>query len=298
MSLMIKNSYIFCLLFVSLFLSGCDNDRSNERELQSQELAKRSLDNMVTVKGGDFLMGDFGPLVGEKLPFSMNRDDKTLHKVELSDFAISRYKVTNKDFNQYLKIENKNKLPPSLWQKEVLADNFSVSVPWQMAKDYCLWLGKVSGKKVDLPTEAQWEFAARSRGQYLPYATSNGKLEPGVNIPTYEEKQKMSGGVGLPFYPVGKYPPSPLGLYDMGLSGREWTNDWYAADYYQNSPIKNPQGPAEGVTKVSRGYIGGDYQYALTIFRQSVKPVPVLDGYKYEDTGLSPDYVFRCVVNN
>ncbi|WP_183269703.1 SUMF1/EgtB/PvdO family nonheme iron enzyme [Buttiauxella sp. A111] len=293
-----KYKFIFLLSITSIALVGCDNDQSTENKKQAQELVKHSLDNMVLVKGGEFLMGDFGPLVGDKIPFSINSDDKKLHRVVLDDFKISKYKVTNKDFNSYIKITNKEKLPPSAWGKDVLADNVSVSIPWEMAHSYCLWLGVMSGKNVNLPTEAQWEYAARSRGEYFPFATNNGKLEKGVNIPTYEEKEQMTGGLGLPYYPIGKYPPNPLGLYDMGLSGKEWIYDWYAADYYTYSPQKNPTGPQSGKKKVLRGYAGGDYQSALTMFRQSSLPVPVLDGSKYEEDGITPSYVFRCVVNN
>ena len=279
-----------------LALTGCDNSTSAESQQLTQALVKRSLDNMVPVAGGEFLMGDFGPLIWEKLPFSMNQDDKYLHKVRLSDFMIGKYKVTHKDYNEYIKITHSKKLT-YVFGGKLLADDVPVSVPWQMAKDYCLWLGKMSGKRVDLPTEAQWEYAARSRGQYLPYATSNGKIERGVNVPTSDEKLKMTG-TGFPYYPVGKYPPNPLGLYDMGLSGQEWVNDWYAADYYAHSPVDNPQGPESGDRKVQRGYPGGDYQYALTMFRESDFPSPLLNGRKAEDYRFSPKYVFRCVVNN
>ena len=84
----------------------------------------------------------------------------------------------------------------------------------------------------------------------------------------------------------------------MGLSGLEWANDWYAADYYAHSPVDNPQGPESGDRKVQRGYPGGDYQYALTMFRESDFPSPLLNGRKAEDYRFSPKYVFRCVVNN
>uniref|UniRef100_UPI001D0DA458 formylglycine-generating enzyme family protein n=1 Tax=Klebsiella pneumoniae TaxID=573 RepID=UPI001D0DA458 len=159
-------------------------------------------------------------------------------------------------------------------------------------------LGIKSGKKIDLPTEAQWEFAARSRGQYFQFPTNNGEYLPGKNVPGKDELDKYTDGFGFPFYPVGKYPPNPLGLYDMGLSGSEWTNDWYAADYYSHSPVNDPQGPAQGTKKVLRGYIGGDRQYALTMFRQSKLPVPKIDkDDDYEKYGVGPQYVFRCVVN-
>ena len=102
-------------------------------------------------------MGDFGPLIGEKLPFSMNQDDKYLHMVKLSDFMIGKYKVTYKDYKDYkdykeykeykeykdyIKITHSKKLTYTFGGK-LLADDVSLSVPWQMAKDYCLWLGKM-----------------------------------------------------------------------------------------------------------------------------------------------------------
>jgi formylglycine-generating enzyme required for sulfatase activity len=237
----------------------------------------------------------------EKLPLSIQQDDKKLHKVVLSDFAISKFKVTNADYKTYLKATGIKSPAVNILLKDypsMTKDDYSVGVTWQQAKDYCQWLGKESGKKIDLPTEAQWEYAARSRGQYLPFATNNGKFEEGKNIPNEDQLDEYTDGYGFPIYPIGKYPPNPLGLYDMGLSGSEWVNDWYASDYYSHSPVNDPQGPESGTRKVLRGYIGGDSQYALTMFRQSSQPVPKFGGRdNYEKYGVSPLYVFRCVMN-
>ena len=90
-------------------LTGCDQGNTTGSEKAAKALVDKSVSNMVPVQGGEFLMGDFGPLVGEKLPFSIQQDDKTLHKVILSDFSISKYKVTNDDFNVYLKVTDKKK---------------------------------------------------------------------------------------------------------------------------------------------------------------------------------------------
>jgi formylglycine-generating enzyme required for sulfatase activity len=164
---------------------------------------------------------------------------------------ISKYKVTNKDYNDYLNITNKEKLPLGMGQDHpsILKDDVSVSIPWQQAKDFCLWVGKHSGKKGDLPTEAQWEYAARSRGLYVAYATDDGTFSRGRNVPTFDDLIVATDGLYTPYYPVGKYPANPLGLYNMGLSGSEWTNDWYTPDYYYHSPTKNPQGPENGSKK-------------------------------------------------
>ena len=301
---MLKNNVKKIIFLFSFSLVACDN--TSEKKELTRKLVDESMSNMTVVHGGEFLMGDFGPLVGEELPFSINRDDKVLHKVILSDFMISKYKVTNKDYNTYLKITGKKRPPVSAFTKKrplLLGDDYSVTATWQQAKDYCLWLGGHSGKNVDLPTEAQWEYAARSEGKYVPFATDNGKIERGRNYPTYDELDEYTGGLGLPMYPIGKYPPNPSGIYDMGLSGAEWTNDWYAGDYYKHSPVNNPQGPASGEKKVLRGAVGGDDQYALTMFRQSSLPVPE-PGFEtdpvfdYDKDGILPLYVFRCVVNN
>ena len=282
-------------------LLGCDQKSIGKRETLSEALVAKSLSNMVPVKGGEFLMGDFGPLVGEKLPFSINQDDKVLHKVVLSDFSISKFKVTNDDYNKYLQITGIKKPPINILVKEypsLQKGDYSVGVTWQQAKDYCQWLGKESDKNIDLPTEAQWEYAARSRGQYLPFSTNNGNFELGSNIPEQKKLDEYTDGYGFPIYPIGKYPPNPLGLYDMGLSGAEWSNDWYSTDYYSHSPVYDPQGPVKGNEKVLRGYVGGDRQYALTIFRQSSQPVPKFAGRDdYQKFGVSPLFVFRCVIN-
>lgn len=282
------------MIFV-LTITGCDGASIKQNSDSADNLVTKSITNMVTVKGGDFLMGDFGPLIGEKLPFSIQQDDKVLHKVVLSDFLISKYKVTNDDYNEYLDLTGVKAPPLFILAKKhpsLQGGDYSVYVTWKKAKDYCQWLGERSGKKIDLPTEAQWEYAARSEGKYMPFATDNGKIDRGRNYPTYDQLDKYTDGLGLPIYPVGKYPPNPLGLYDVGLSGKEWTNDWYTPDYYSHSPLKDPKGPAKGEKKVQRGAVGGDDQYALTMFRQSSSPSPKTeDDYDY-DVG-----VFRCVIN-
>ena len=293
------NKNLIAIVTGVCFLTGCD--QSNADVQVAKALVDKSIANMIPVRGGAFLMGDFGPLVKEKLPFSIQQDDKHLHKVILSDFAISKYKVTNGDYNQYLKITGKKDPPVNILLKDypsLAKDDYSVGVTWQQAKDYCQWLGKESGKKIDLPTEAQWEYAARSRGQYLPFATNNGEFEKGKNVPGEEQLDEYTDGYGFPIYPIGKYPPNPLGLYDMGLSGSEWVNDWYASDYYSHSAVNDPQGPEKGTRKVLRGDVGGDSQYALTMFRQSSQPVPKFGGRdNYEKYGVSPLYVFRCVTD-
>jgi formylglycine-generating enzyme required for sulfatase activity len=92
-------------LLITLVLTGCRDDQKMKTE--QTDLVNRALENMVTVKGGRFQMGDFGALIGEKLPFSADADNKPLHWVTLSDFRISKYRVTWGEFNRWLEIQGR-----------------------------------------------------------------------------------------------------------------------------------------------------------------------------------------------
>jgi hypothetical protein len=162
---------------------------------------------------------------------------------------------------------------------------------WQEAKDYCVWLGKISGRNFDLPTEAQWEFAARSRGQNFYYATNNGYLQLAEdwyrdtttgNIHEYTIDEANAPGFGGE-EKVGMYPPNPLGVSGMTNGRSEWVNDWYSSDYYKNSPIKNPLGPKIGTEKVQRDAIG-----TTMTFDRIHKPIKLKAYY--------PSNTFRCSI--
>ncbi|WP_118988215.1 formylglycine-generating enzyme family protein [Photorhabdus sp. CRCIA-P01] len=267
---------------ILLTLAGCKDEKKIQAEQQA--LVKEALAEMVPVAGGSFMMGDFGPRVAEHLPYSFDLDNKPEHKVTLDSFSISKYRVTWGQFNRYLAILGLSKTATYNYLKGAIdvayfvqstGDNYPASVDWQQAKDYCQWIGKMSSQRVDLPTEAEWEYAARSRGQLFIFANNNNVYELGKNF---------AGDVS----PVGSYPPNPLGLYDMMGNRRDWVNDWYAADYYQHSPEHNPQGPKKGDKKVLRGSVGSSDQENLVINRYS---------YHLGEKVYPPGFGFRCVVN-
>ncbi|CFR14356.1 Serine/threonine-protein kinase pkn1 [Yersinia frederiksenii] len=289
-----KNLWLLALVIVS----GCDQ-QPEEKAIDQQAadtLVQQSLKNMVDIQGGSFMMGDFGPLVGEKLPFTGNEDDKDLHKVKLSDFSMGKYKITYKEYDEYSLLTNTKKITPlKLWIKDypkLRNPDMPAVTTWQQAKDYCQWLGKQSGKIIDLPTEAQWEYAARNKGKYIVFATNNGKYEPGKNMADGDQKLALTGIDGFS-YIIGQFPPTPLGLFDMAGNGVDWMNDWYEEDYYIKSPGLNPQGPVNGNYKVIRGYLGGGGPFTnQTMYRQFVRPDP-----DKEEGGIIPIYNFRCVIN-
>ncbi|WP_118988214.1 formylglycine-generating enzyme family protein [Photorhabdus sp. CRCIA-P01] len=286
---MIKRTTCYLILvgLALLTLAGCKDEKKIQAEQQS--LVKEALAEMVPVAGGSFMMGDFGPRVAEHLPYSFDLDNKPEHKVTLDSFSISKYRVTWAQFNRYRAMLG---LPENDFYQHfkkvgkeyesyqaLLGEKYPASVYWQEAKDFCQWLGKVSGEKVDLPTEAQWEYAARSRGQLFIFANNNNVYEPNKNF---------TGDIR----PVGSYPPNPLGLYDMMGNGQDWVNDWYAADYYQHSSEHNPRGPEKGKEKVLRGSVGQIDQKNLVINRYKI----ALD-YFEKPKSNPPGYGFRCVIN-
>ena len=113
---------------------------------------------------------------------------------------------------------------------------------WQDAKDYCLWLGQVTTLPFDLPTEAQWEYAARSRGQHYYFATNTAYLQlrsgsyydPKIGYMVDYTNDEINAPSGTD--KVNAYPANPLGVYGMSNQVSEWVNDWYAKNYYLHSP--------------------------------------------------------------
>lgn len=225
----------------------------------------QSIDNMVFVEGGQFDMGDFGwaceydetdvctwPCGQEPeqlCNISRNGDDDFVHSVKLSSYYLSKFQTTVRDFDIFFTAQGKEVFDVKLRERDDLKSMYSPKLPaptktWQEAKDYCLWIGGISGYAVDLPTEAQWEYAARSRGQHILFPTNSGSLDFGKNFPVEGEGETFL---------VDRFLPNPLGLYNMSGNATDWVNDWYDKDYYKNSPVDNPQGPKSGEQKVKRG---------------------------------------------
>ncbi|WP_297790400.1 SUMF1/EgtB/PvdO family nonheme iron enzyme [uncultured Marinobacter sp.] len=279
------------LLFASslTILGGCDaiND------WHALEMVQRNMDYMVLVEGGEFLMGNPGG-------WAMGADTIPAHQVVLDDFYIQKYEVTQGDFEVFVKASG-HKIKARFYEDkqsespERFAGELPAPVSWHDAKAFCLWLGKQSGHNVDLPTEAQWEYAARSGGRPLRHATDNGELEPGRNISStsgpawslHSDFQKLPE-------PPGRYQPNPQGLYDMSGNVAEWVNDYYHADYYQNSARINPTGPETGKSvtvgpgfkEPERVMRGGDYRGHIinssTVSRRVVpeSSVPLTGGFR------------------
>ncbi|USZ50114.1 SUMF1/EgtB/PvdO family nonheme iron enzyme [Halomonas sp. DN3] len=223
--------------------SGQDNEPPNQEAVAA--LVQKTMDNLVFVEGGSFQMGDFGPIDPKAggLPYSPYSDNKPLHEVTLDSYSISAYQVSYADFDIYTEATGQPRINTEGFEVEYRAPDVPAGVDWYQARDYCQWLADQTGLPFALPTEAQWEYAARSRGQFLPLATNDGYIRRGENYPSREEIIASTPSPHVGPQTIGLIPPNPLGVYQMGLNGFEWVNDWYSEDYYDVSPEVNPTGP-------------------------------------------------------
>jgi formylglycine-generating enzyme required for sulfatase activity len=186
---------------------------------------------MVLVPAGEFTMGE----------------NAGTHRVYLDAFWMDKYEVTAARYASFLQATGHKS--PAYWNEVNLgrqSDRPVVGVDWHDAEAYCRWAGK------RLPTEAEWEKAARGPTGYLyPW----GNEEPSPVLANYDsDGQRVWKGYAT-LAPVGSYEggQSPYGIYDMAGNVWEWVADWYDDGYYATSPDRNPKGPSSGWRKVVRG---------------------------------------------
>jgi len=183
---------------------------------------------MAWIPAGEFTMGS---PEGEGSP-----NERPSHKVVLAAYLLDRYEVSAGQYKAFADAARRKLIKPVPPGKENLP---AVHVNWHDARAYCASLGK------RLPTEAEWEYAARG-GESGKYCFGNEEARLG-------EYAWFWSNSGKQLHPVGLKKPNAYGLYDMHGNALEWTADWYSADYYELSPLINPEGPAEGEEKVVRG---------------------------------------------
>ena len=209
--------------------------------------------------------------------------EKPVHPVTLSDFYIGKYEVTVKEFATFVAATNYQtnadkgdgsyiwtgsewKLTKGVnWKYDVKGsvrdaseyDHPVIHVSWNDAMAYCAWLSEKIGKTYRLPTEAEWEYAAREGGKAVLFGNGENILYPAqANFDARADYKKPYSVVGTyreKTTSVGTFAPNALGLYDMAGNVWEWCSDWYGSDYYKNSSQNNPTGATTGTYRVLRG---------------------------------------------
>jgi formylglycine-generating enzyme required for sulfatase activity len=164
-------------------------------------------------------------------------NERPVHRVWVDAFEIGVCPVTNAEYAEFLSATGR--LPPPLWGDSNFnhAEQPVVAVSWVDAMRFCEWLGE----RYRLPSEAEWECAARGGVEGMLYPWGN-------ELPADDGSRWRNGPER-----VGQSRPNAYGLYDMCENVHEWCADWYAADFYAHSPERNPRGPESGSRRSSRG---------------------------------------------
>jgi formylglycine-generating enzyme required for sulfatase activity len=273
----------------------------NERVQQLLAKVKKSL---RPLEGGTFEMGDWGYAESGRY-FDFEKDSRPLHKVTMDGFSMMAYKVTYDDFDVFTDATGNERVDMDRIRITDRAPKRPAGVSWYGAKAYCEWFAKKTNLPFDLPTEAQWEYAARSGGKRTLFATDNGKIERGRNFPDEWKHAEREP----PLSDVGSFPPNPAGLYGMSEDTSEWVGDWFDENYYKVSSGKNPTGPGTGTMKVMRGSVGGSAEISAAVFMRT-KELPQTLRATYPNGIAGPEVMvpfsgyssyksdnFRCVVN-
>jgi len=187
---------------------------------------------MVEVKGGSFIMGDD----------QGDQDEKPAHPVQVKTFSIAKTETTVRQW-RFFCAETKRVMPEAPWFG-LKDDHPVVNISWDDAIAYCRWLSTKSKKTYRLPTEAEWEFAARGGMKSKGYPYSGAKTPDSVAWFSSESNGTM---------PVAQKLPNELGLYDMTGNVWEWCSDLYDAGYYTLKANDNPSGPQSGKFYTLRG---------------------------------------------
>jgi formylglycine-generating enzyme required for sulfatase activity len=258
----------------------------------------------LLVPGGCYSMGD---VYGAGFD-----DERPVHEVCVSPFYMGKFEVTLDQFRAFAAAtgyltEAERKGGCTGWDGNGFRRSSGLSwkhtafpqkgnhpvvcVSYQDAEAFAAWMSKGVKRSFRLPTEAEWEYAARGGGKLQPYAWS-GKT-PGGNVaeesfrkrfPSMETWKGYDDGIAFTA-PVGSFPPGPLGLHDLTGNVWEWCRDWYDDEYYGYSPREDPSGPAEGEARSLRG---GSWFYGPGTSRNTYR-------YRLDPSDRFDDAGFRLV---
>jgi len=218
---------------------------------------------LVQIPEGWFLMGS-----------SSGQDcERPSHRVWVDGFLLATTQVTNAEYSHFL--QESAATPPPFWRDP----NFDhpqqpvTGVSWHEAARYCEWLSSETAHAYRLPTEAEWERAARGGVEQKNFPWGD---DPPQSLPDYAARWQTGPE------PVAKYAPNAFGLFNICDNVHEWCSDWYDANYYAVSPDRNPRGPAQTKRKASRG---GSWRHHIKIARCSARS-SIPPEFQYADYGF------------
>ena len=226
-------------------------------------------------------------------------DERPVHRVYLSEFFIGRFQVTNDEYARFIQATGypapiirglplitlsgrealfRETAGPYLWHSDQPPAGHGshpvVLVSYDDALAYCGWLSNMISRPVRLPTEAEWEKAARAGTEGLRYSWGNDIDASRGNYLVDPATRNQRGT-----RPTGTYPPNAYGLYDVCGNVWEWVGDWYSPDYYGLGDMRDPRGPQAGNMRMVRGgsWVNDDVAMLRCAYRHKVPP----DTYAY-----------------
>jgi formylglycine-generating enzyme len=223
--------------------------------------------SLVQIPAAWFLMGSATGQDGER----------PVHRVWVDAFLLAATQVTNAEYEHFLRATSTQ--APPFWSDP----NFNhpqqpvTGVSWFEAARYCEWLSSQTARAYRLPTEAEWELAARGGLEQKEFPWGDA---PAQSLPDYATRWQSGPE------PVSRYAPNAFGLYDICDNVHEWCGDWYDPNYYAVSPDRNPRGPEQSPMKpVRKSSRGGSWRHHIKVARCSARS-SIPPDFQYADYGF------------
>ncbi len=295
MTLFFSQAKLFALLLICALLFGCASQPNSDiapkqpvvqqaMTAADQQLVDQLLGDFVDIAPGSFSMGD--------IRGSGDTDELPVHTVAVSAFAINRYEVTFEQYDLFARMTG-NEQPKDRWGR---GRRPVMDITWHDAMEFAEWLSAISGEAIRLPTEAEWEYAARAGSDNnFSFGNDSQRLCEYANIAdqttTIGWRNKTCSDTYRTTAPVGSLKPNAFGLYDMHGNVWEWLNDCWVKDYRKAPTSSLPLAESDCSKRAQRGgswfygseearvsyrAYGNDLDKSVTLGFRLVREVPKL----------------------